>query len=84
MVLKSFHSLNLDHETREFEEVIVIEILCVRKWAILDLNEDFVDQSIICIVKHVIDVIPYDSKKLSVTIFERSFINNQLICNNFV
>jgi len=76
MTIQSFHSLNLDHETGEFEEVIVIKVLRVRKWAILDLNEDFIYQSIVSVIKHIIYIILHDIKEFSIAILKCSLINN--------
>ena len=84
MCFLSFHSLNLNHEARELEEMIIIKILSVWKLTILNLHENFVDEGIVSIVKHIIDIILHDFKKFSIGVFECSFVNNKFAGNNFV
>jgi hypothetical protein len=76
MCFLSFHSLNLNHEARKLEEVIIIKILGVWKLTILNLHENLVDEGIVSIVKHIIDIILHDFKKFSISVFECSLINN--------
>jgi hypothetical protein len=67
VLLVSLHSLNLNHEAGKFEKVVLIEeffflndtnrtVLLV----LLDLNKDFVVQSIVAVLKHVHEIILND------------------------